>query len=274
MSNALPKPTGAELLARVPRPPRIPSERARELVFRYHGSQKVLLIVGSIFLAVGSVTSVVFCWGLPADVALSIAGREVTGIVTDTRIQENIYINGRHPTLVRYRFSLEGEPEGEGGAGAGVYEAESITIDPETIAAARPGARVAVEVAPWNPRWVRLKGGTYSLFGYYGAPALIFPAVGATLAGFAIRANRREIRAFTHGEATLARVTFRGLDAMTRLNSQHPYKVGWEFKVGERIYSGSISHMNLLAIEDLMERSETPVLYDPANLKVNTVYVE
>ena len=63
----------------VPPAPREPSPRARELIFRYQGSQKVLLLVGAIFLAIGVLLSVPMNWGLPSDLALSVGGRPSRG---------------------------------------------------------------------------------------------------------------------------------------------------------------------------------------------------
>jgi hypothetical protein len=54
----------AKLLAEVPLAPRTPSKRAREIIFRYQGSQKVMLLLGGIFLVVGVIMTTVFCWGL------------------------------------------------------------------------------------------------------------------------------------------------------------------------------------------------------------------
>src|SRR5260370_37010204 len=61
-------------LDQVPPAPREPSPRARELIFRYQGSQRAMLLVGAIFAAVGGGFAVIFCWGPPGDLALAAGG--------------------------------------------------------------------------------------------------------------------------------------------------------------------------------------------------------
>src|SRR5260370_3037853 len=64
-------------LDQVPPAPREPSPRARELIFRYQGSQRAMLLVGAIFAAVGVVFAVIFCWGLPGHLAIAAGGTPV-----------------------------------------------------------------------------------------------------------------------------------------------------------------------------------------------------
>ena len=112
------------------------------------------------------------------------------------------------------------------------------------------------------------------MFGYGGLFVLLFPVLGLVLAFFAVRSNRREIRAFVHGEPARAKVVFFGPDRSVQINGRNPFRLAWEFRVAERIFSGSLSSMSMLALEDLGKAEEIVVLYDPADPEVNTVWVD
>jgi hypothetical protein len=222
-----------------------------------------MLLIGIIFSIVGSAVAIPLDWGLPGELALTLAHREVTAEVVSTSIDYNVRVNGQHPTRIHYRYRDNDV----------AYDGDSATRDRARIAAAVPGAPITVEVARWHPAWSRIAGGSYSLMGLWGLLMLIMPALGITLTFFAVRSNRREIRAFEEGTPILARVSFAGPDTSTTINGRHPHKLVWEFQVDGEVYSGSISCMSLLLIEDLMQKKEIPVLYDPLAPKVNTVWV-
>src|SRR5262249_25199515 len=95
-------------LGHVPPPPRQPSARAKDIVFAYQGSQKVMLLIGAMFLAMGMLFAVIFCWGLPVDIAIALGGRPTTGTVTSTEVQRNVTVNGRHPSLIHFRYQVNG----------------------------------------------------------------------------------------------------------------------------------------------------------------------
>jgi hypothetical protein len=85
----------------VPPAPREPSPEASLLLFPGL-AHLVPLLFGGLFAAFGMLFVVVFCWGLPKDLALSAAGAETVGVVLDAGPDEKIKINGRHPTRVRF----------------------------------------------------------------------------------------------------------------------------------------------------------------------------
>jgi len=248
----------------VPPPPREPSPQARELIFRYQGGQQIMLIGGAIFAAFGLMFVIPFCWGLPSDVMIAAGGRAQHGRVLSRELDRSTKINGQSPTLIRFAYSVDGQR----------YEAESRTLDSDLIRSAAPDTTVPIQVAAVNPRWARVAGTTRSFFGYGALLVLIFPAIGFLLVGLAVRSNRRDIRAFVNGVPVAARVVRFGPDLSTRVNGRHPFQVCWEFRVEERIYSGSLSSMSMLALEDLGKAQELVVLYDPADPSINTAWVD
>ena len=102
MPGVLPDPTRKPVsLDRIPPAPREASPRARRLIFGYHGAQLVFLIVGGVFLAVGSILTTVFCWHLPGDIAISMSRRTTQGIVREAAIDPHLRINRRLATRIR-----------------------------------------------------------------------------------------------------------------------------------------------------------------------------
>ena len=248
--------------ASVPPAPRNPSERARELIFRYQGSQLVLLLAGLLSLAVGGVLTAVFDWRLPEDVAISLGGRASTGRVIDTEVEEHITINDRHPTRIWFHYDVDGRER----------SGSSSTLDRALIASAQPAAEMPIEVASLNPSWARVRGTTASYLGMFGLFLLVGPAVGAILIVFAVRSKRRKIRAFIHGQPITARVVFAGAEKLVKLNGRNPFVVRWEFTVEGRAYKGSVSSMEQSLVAPLMKQKELTVLFVPDNPRVNTVY--
>lgn len=251
-------------LAFVPPAPRQPSAQAREIVYRYQGGQKVILIIGLVFTLMGTVFGFVFLWGLPVDIAIGLSGKAATGTVVSTETQANVKVNNRHPTLIHFRYKVDGA----------WHEGSSSALSPAILRSAAPGASVPVEYVPAAPDWVRVAGTTYSTFGYSPVFVLIFPFVGLMLLLRAIGSNRREIRAFERGTPIVATVTYQGPDHSTRMNGQHPFLIRWSFVVGTRTFTGSMSHMSPQALRPLVRGTDQiVVLYDPANPAVNTVHV-
>jgi hypothetical protein len=246
-------------LNEVPPAPRTPSPQARYLIFGYRGKQGVMLIVGIGFLVIGLVLATVFCWGLPVDAAIALGRRDTRGSILSAETNRSVKINGRRPTKVRFQY--------EAGGVQWTGEANSFEIHPEQTGA------LEVEYSTLNPAWGRLAGETYSTFGYLGSLSLLFPCLGGLIAYFAVRSNRREIRAFTQGRATLARVIFHGQDHSTTINGRHPFLLRWEFQTETGIYRGSISSLKLLDIKAFGEAEQIVVLYDPADPKANTIFV-
>jgi hypothetical protein len=246
-------------LTEVPPAPRTPSPQARHLIFGYRGSQGAMLFVGIGFLVIGLIFATIFCWGLPVDAAIALSHHETSGTILSAETNRQVKSAGRRPTKVRFQYE----------AGGTRWEGESNSMD---IAPGQTGA-VEVEYASMNPAWGRLVGETYSTFGFLGALSLLFPTLGGFIAFFAMRSNRREIRAFTLGSPALARVTFRGQDHSTTINGRHPFLLRWEFMTDRGVYKGSISSLKLLDIKAFGEAEQIVVLYDPTDPKANTLFV-
>jgi hypothetical protein len=247
----------------IPPPPREPSPHARSLVFGFGGGLGIMLIVGLAFMVIGSLLAVPFNWGVPVDIAIATTGHEQHGRVLSAGVDTSITDNGRHPTVIEFTYSVDGTR----------YRARSTTLKPAVIAAAQPDESIPIQVSSLNPQWARVAGGTRSDFGYATLFVLIFPAIGLVIAVFAIRAVFQRRRAYRYGDAALAKVVYYGLDRSTRVNGRNPYKVAWEFRVAGELYSGSLSSMKMLALEELGKAEEIAVLYDPTNPKVNTAWI-
>ena len=250
-------------LQRVPPAPRAPSERARQLLFRYQGAQLVFLLLGTIFFCVGSAVFVLINRDLPTDLALDSSARSDTGVVTETAINTHVTVNNRHPTIIRFRYRV----------GAEELIGESSTRDPALIAAARPGAEVPIEISPSDRLNARIRGTSLSSMGKAGLAFLGMPVLGAIFALVALRGNRRARRAYTVGKPVVARVTSSDWDRRVRINGRNPWRIAYEFTAESRPYKGAISSLNIDLLGELTKQKELIVLYDPANPCINTAFV-
>jgi hypothetical protein len=142
------------------------------------------------------------------------------------------------------------------------------------LTALQPGDEIPIEVAPFHPAWARVSGTTRSWTGYFGLFTVLFPSIGALVLVTAIRSRRRAIRAFTRGTPTVAKVVFSGQDRSVHINGRHPFQVVWQFQVDGKTYEGSVSSMDVFLIQPLSEATELIVLYDPADPRANTVFLE
>lgn len=249
--------------ALAPPPPREPTPVARDLIFRYAGKQRLELVVGIVFTLVGAPLSLVFGWGLPGELALRVRGAPTSAIVRGAHVDESVEINGVNPTVVAFYRE-------EGGL---TLEGRSTFTDrsPEEFVL---GATLPAEAVPGHPEWARLQGGTYSTFGLIGLFTALFPFVGLLLLGHAVRSNRREIRAFTHGVVARGKVVRSGEDSRYEYNGRHPWIVDWEFEVGGERYTGSLSNMNHALLSHLATGTPVTVLHLWDAPKVNTLYLE
>jgi len=257
METAVPAP--------VPPAPRKPSPAARELIYRYAGSQGAMLWIGLSFALFGIPFVLGFSWGLWRDVAIAFTGQEVQAQVVGAALDHSKSINGKHPTTVQYVYEVAGTR----------FEGETDVLNPG-FSEDPKGAVVQVEYARGQLGWSRIVGETSSFFGYFSLFTLIFPIVGLTFVFVAVRSNRREIRAFVHGTATMARVTFAGEDRSVTVNRRHPFVLRWEFEAEGGKWTGSLSSMDRSRLTYFAEKrgEEVVVLYTPGDPKTNTLWVE
>lgn len=249
---------GAEL--QVPRIDEVPPA-PRRLALGYAGRRGIVLGVGMGFLAIGLLLSVLFAWGLPVDVAIALSPGETTGTVLDARVNRRAKFDGVHPSTVRYEYEVDGVRWRVG------YDA--------LIAPPPSGRAITIEYAAALPGWSRIAGTCRTRFPWFVvAFVLFFPVFGAGMIIRSVRANRREVRAFTFGRPVLARVTFRGQDESTALNGRHPFMIRWEFwgPSGE-VFEGALTSMKLLELQAFGQADEVVVLYDPTDPRCNALYV-
>jgi hypothetical protein len=248
---------------RIPRAPRVPSRRARELVFAYRGSQGVMLSLGLIFSAVGLLLLAFLGYGTFQDLAIELGSSDERGTVLETEVLRNVEINDQHPTEIRFKYKVDGER----------FEGASSTLDPTIVERARVGEKVPIEVSTTFPSVARVAGTTISAMGYVSLVFGVFAVVGLFMLLGAVRSNRREIRAFVHGTAIEADVVERGVDRRVKVNGRHPRLVRWRFEVAGRVHDGTFTHMDEAVIREVAPGDRVAVLYDPRNPRVNTLWI-
>lgn len=250
-----------ELLA--PPPPREPCAAARELVLRYQGKERTQLIIGVVFLLLGSLVSVIFGQGAVSDVRIALFGVPGTGTITETRLETSMEKNGEHPLRIAFTYEDAGQRSGASYTTRGSV-AERVTV----------GSQQPIEYVPGSPGVARVTGSELAPFGWFGLIPLLFPLVGAGVTFQAVRSNRRQSRAYRHGVATRGLVTARTEDTTVSSNRRHPMRVRWEFHVDGVRHEGELSHFDHGLILDAVPRDEVVVLYDPrAPGTTNTIFV-
>ena len=249
---------------RVPRPPRTPSTLARELIYGYQGSQSALRLIGGIFLVLGLPLILFLGDGLITDFTLAVAGKSAMATVTGTRIVTSVEINDVHPIEIKYDYQISGEK----------FQGMSYTTNNAVLQRATQGESISIEILSSAPSWSRIEGTTSSKMGMSVVFLFLFPLIGGALFGWAVRSNRREIRAFRDGVSIKGLVVKRGPDETTEINGKNPHEVVWEFQVDGTNYKGKLSHMNPVILNRALPDSEVTVLYDPKDPHVNTVWID
>ena len=245
-------------LEAIPPPPREPTVRARELVFRFQGGQGALLIIGVAFTLMGSLFTPIFCWGLPTDLALLFGSKAVTAEVLSSEVNRSATVNDQHPTEIRFAYRVNGVR----------YQGRSSTLQ---AAPAEAGETVRVEVSGFDPSMARVAGTTRNTFGYAAGLVVLFPLVGVAMVIWVIRASVRRKRAFREGLPARARSTYFGPDTSVRVNGRNPWHVKYEFEVDGRLFQGRLSHMDRTRLEGL--EGALIALYDPADPSCNTLWL-
>jgi hypothetical protein len=221
--------------------------------------------VGGIFFALGVLMMIPLLWGLPSDLAIVVGKHVVPGQVL--RVGKASYsVNRRTPARIHYRYQYAGNE----------YESYSDAFDPQDIGLTEEpptDATLNVQVSGLWPGCSRLEGTHNWVVGPLGLVFLLFPLLGGSLLFFSIRSNRREIRAFVHGVPITAKVVSVGEDRSTTINGRHPLQIAWEFRMNDEVYSGSLSTMLHLDLEEFLAAQEIVVLYDPGRPEINTLFI-
>jgi hypothetical protein len=216
-------------------------------------------LIGAIFTLVGVGVFLIVGHGLIMDIALYAAGRSERATVVDVRNDMSASVNGIHPRIIRFTTAK------------GV-RGESSTLDLGYASSLKPGDAITVDVIPGFTS--RVRGTMKSPLGWAGVFPLVFAVIGAPMLFVAVRSNRREIRAFLHGAATVGTVTRIGLDRSVKVNGRSPTVLAWRFDVDGKTYTGSLTHMDGGVLEPLVcEGGRVPVVYDEKNPAANTLYV-
>ena len=247
-----------------PAPPRAPCPLAHELVLKYQGKERTMLIIGVAFLVMGSLFTLIFGRGTLTDLHITLRGVEGTGYVTETRLETSMEKNGQHPLRIDFTY-VDG----------GTHNGSSFTTKGQLIQAAVVGSMLPVEYIPGSPGAARIAGTGIAPFGMVGAIPLIFPLLGAWLTFQAVRANRRQSDAYRHGRATRGLVISRGEDTTVSSNEKHPMRIRWEFHVDGVRYEGELSHFDHALILRAFPADEVIVLYDPRFPgTTNTIFID
>ena len=234
----------------VPPPPRRVSRTARRVLLGLGHGHDVLLFVGLGFLGIGSILATVFCWGLPTDVAIDVAGRETDAELVSSNVDTSMTVNGAHPTTVRFRYLVDGVP----------HEDATNTFDTEHLLAASEGRPLRVEYLPAHPQWARLKGESRALFGYFGSFTLLFPSIGALLLLSVVASVLRRRAVYRRGRAVAGR--FSGSNAS--LGGRGPGYLSWEYAVDGRTYRNGMwsKHFDEAGV-DVSNGAPATILYLP-----------
>lgn len=209
-------------------------------------------VVGvGLFLALGH--------GLVVDVAILVAGERISGKVTRVRPDTSVSVNGVHPLEISFEH--------------GGHRGSSSSLDLSWASSLQPGQAIEIERVRGWPAAARVRGTTYTVIGWFALAPLIFAFVGLPLFVSAVRANRREIRAFRFGTSTIGRVTSFGPDTSVRVNGRHPTLLRWKIDVAGTPFEGSLTHMDPRVLAPLVAGNKVAVVYDRDDPRANTLYV-
>ncbi len=251
-------------LSGIPLPPRIPSPKARALLFRIPVGRGLRVVVGTIFLVVGVPLTAGLSRDVSGDIAMLAGHRPARGRVLAAGNDDSIDFNGVPPRFVRFEYAI----------GDTRAEAQSYTLD-QAFALPHPGDEVPLEVASCCASWARVVQMTRSPLGYLGLPFLAGPLLGAFLLVPPLRARRRTIRAFVHGTAVPGEVVAAGrTEIQKNKGNTWAFKTAWRFRATDgREYEGSlITHADPSA-DGVPNAGPIVVLYEPADPRTNTVFV-
>lgn len=249
-------------IAYVPPAPRELSRAARRRIFVRERLDSYW--AGGIFVIAGFLFMIPFCWGLPVDIAIAIAGREARGSFVSYGSRSNVTINGEHPSTVRFQY-----PSRDGVREVVSTEPDRSLLDEDP----QKGVELPIEVFEPIPGWARAKGARNAIFGPVTLVFAIAPAVGLAMM-FAVWFTRHGlVRAFVHGHFVVGRV-----DSIEPVNTPSGegvlcYKLNYSYEVGGLIRKAAFFDHQLEPLEALAQGDKVPVLYDPRDPSTSTLWI-
>jgi hypothetical protein len=247
-------------MAGVPPPPREPSPQARALLFRPDARQLGWLIGGGVFTLVGLILSIVFCRGVPAEVALLASHQYTTGRIVGRHVQTNVTVNGAHPTVLDFSYVVNGLEMGASSSCVHCAEAGRAI-----------GSELEVEFVPAWPDFAKIRGLNYGLFPIWLGFILVLPVLGVWALSMGLSISRRRARAFRSGEEAPGQITYSGFDMNVNINGRNPRRVVWSFEKNGKTYTGALSRM---ALPEFRQGDNVTVLHDPDDPSVNVLWIE
>jgi hypothetical protein len=250
-------------LTMIPMPPRRPTPAAKRLLFSYQGDQKVRLIIGLVFASTGFFVGPLLCVGAIDDIILDSSSLPGQGTVLEARRAPRTQLMGQHPYTIRYTYAQGGHP----------HTGRAYILDEALARTISPGDTIPLDVDVDDATVSRPHGGSCAVFGKIGLLTLLWPLMGFAGLFGVYRANRREIRAYTHGQAVMATLISAGEDKKVTMGDKHPFVVKWGFDVQGSRYEGSFSTFETAEFQHFVGAGLVPVLYLPSNPRINTLFV-
>ncbi len=238
-----------ELLNNIPEPPRIPTERGNELIFKYQGRQKIMLIIGIAFLITGITTSGIFRIDLTMDIIIDISKKITTGTITYKDIDYSSSKDDDNPHEITFSYYIDEH----------TYTGFSITYNYSLLSDFLVGDSVTIEYSSLIPSLARIKAIRIFMFSLWRFFILIFPIIGLILTITAVRSNNKEKKAYKYGIPAIAKIISKGYDYSTSSNGKHPYQIIWKFNESEKFYTGSLSHMDPKPLLGLITSKSSPI---------------
>jgi hypothetical protein len=244
-------------------PPRIPSPKARKLLFTYEGFAQIQLILGAAFALIG-LPVLVFCslvlaeeihlWGGALEVSAKITsvGKPYKDEADDSRVD------------VSYEYQQQNETFSGKAALSVKDSAEIFTGQPMRITASQTVPGVSREPG------LDAYSGPAILIVVLGLP---FSVIGLWFLLGSITKMRRRLRAYTQGSIVTAKVLSAGDDMNTQIHYQHPYLITWEFEANGKTHKGSFSSMDKPQLAALVASQELLVAYLPERPDCNSLYL-
>ncbi len=252
----------------VPEPPRAPTNKAKELIYKYQGSQKILITLGLAFFFTGLISSISFLHQLIPDLLLNISSTKSTATVKSIENDYSVLYDDEYPYEITFSYNV----------GNTSYTGSSSSFNSSLISDFIINKPVNIEYSNIVPSLARIQGMKISSIPLWILFILFFPITGLILTIVSIRSNEKEKNAYKYGIPAIAAIIHKGYDYSSTSNGKHPYQIIWKFKADEKFYVGSLSHMNPDELRNLINKKDTEnenivVVYLEDKPQINTLYI-